>query len=90
MRIYIAARYDRRFEMLGVAAGLIRAGHEGGRGGESDLVAALGDVGDLAQADCMVNRRAGGVRRTPHRRRYFPRRPLSHDRGPVAPAALGF
>ena len=39
MRIYIAARYDRRFEMLGVAAALMRAGHdvtsrwiEGGRG----------------------------------------------------------
>lgn len=61
MRVYIAARYDRRFEMLGVAASLIRAGHdvtsrwiEGGRGGDSDLVAALGDVGDLAHADCLV------------------------------------
>ena len=28
MRIYIAARYDRRFEMLGVAAALMRAGHD--------------------------------------------------------------
>ena len=61
MRIYIAARYDRRFEMLGVAAALIRAGHdvtsrwiEGGRGGDSELVAALEDVGDLAHADCLV------------------------------------
>jgi hypothetical protein len=61
MRIYIAARYDRRFEMLGVAAKLIRAGHdvtsrwiEGGRGGNSELVAALEDVGELAHSDCLV------------------------------------
>lgn len=61
MRIYIAARYDRRFEMLGVAASLMRVGHEvtsrwieGGRGGDSELVAGLEDVGDLANADCLV------------------------------------
>src|SRR5262245_56627898 len=28
MRIYIAARYDRRWEMLGVASDLLRAGHD--------------------------------------------------------------
>ena len=61
MRIYIAARYDRRFEMLGVATSLVRAGHEvtsrwieGGRGGDPELMAALEDVGDLAHADCLV------------------------------------
>ena len=61
MKIYLAARYDRRFEMLGVAAGLIRVGHdvtsrwiEGGRGGDSDRVAALEDIGDLAHADGLV------------------------------------
>ena len=55
MRIYLAARYDRRFEMLGVAAGLMRAGHdvtsrwiEGRSRGRPELVAALEDVGDLA------------------------------------------
>jgi hypothetical protein len=61
MKIYIAARYDRRFEMLGVAAALIRAGHEvtsrwieGGRGGEPEIIAAVEDVGDLTRADCIV------------------------------------
>jgi hypothetical protein len=60
MRIYIAARYDRRFEMLGIAAALIRAGHDvtsrwiQGRGGDPDLVVALEDIGDLANADCLV------------------------------------
>ena len=61
MRIYIAARYDRRFEMLGAATSLIRAGHEvtsrwieGGRGGDPELVAAFEDVSDLAHADCLV------------------------------------
>jgi hypothetical protein len=60
MRIYIAARYGRRFEMLGVVAALIRAGHDvtsrwiEGRGGDPELVVALEDVGDLANADCLV------------------------------------
>jgi hypothetical protein len=60
MRIYIASRYDRRFEMLGVASELTRAGHEvtsrwiEGRGDDPALVAALEDVGDLARADCLV------------------------------------
>ena len=61
MRIYIAARYDRRFEMLGVASDLTRAGHavtsrwiEGGRGTGSELAAALEDIGDLGRANCLV------------------------------------
>ena len=61
MRIYIAARYDRRFEMLGVAADLMRAGHEvtsrwieGGRGADPELVAAIEDIADLGRADCLV------------------------------------
>jgi len=61
MKIYIAARYDRRFEMLGVAADLMRAGHEvtstwieGGRGSDPELVAAIEDIADLGRADCLV------------------------------------
>ncbi len=61
MRIYIAARYDRRFEMLGVAVDLMRAGHdvtsrwiEGRRRGDADLFAAFEDISDLARADCLV------------------------------------
>jgi hypothetical protein len=61
MRIYIAARYDRRFEMLGVAAEMNRAGHdvtsrwiEGGRGGDPAITAAVEDVEDLTRADCLV------------------------------------
>ena len=61
MRIYIAARYDRRFEMLGVAAELVRAGHEissrwieGGRAVSRELTAAVEDLGDLVRADCLV------------------------------------
>jgi len=61
MRIYIAARFDRRFEMLGVAADLMRAGHEvtsrwieGGRGADPELVAAIEDIADLGRADCLV------------------------------------
>src|SRR5262249_12878126 len=57
---YVAARYDRRFEMLGVASELMRAGHEvtsrwiEGRGGAPALVAAIEDLEDLARADCLV------------------------------------
>src|SRR6185436_17305061 len=61
MRIHIAARYDRRFEMLGVASDLMRARHEvtsrwieGGRGGDPKLVAAIEDIADLGRADCLV------------------------------------
>jgi len=60
MKIYIAARYDRRFEMLGVAATLNRAGHEvtstwiAGRADDLELVAAVEDLGDLARAECLV------------------------------------
>jgi hypothetical protein len=61
MKIYIAAHYDRRFEMLGVAADLVRAGHEvtsrwieGGRGEPPELLASVENFGDLARADCLV------------------------------------
>ncbi|HEX3696223.1 MAG TPA: hypothetical protein VH374_12640 [Polyangia bacterium] len=61
MRIYLAARYDRRFEMLGIASDLVRAGHvvtsawiEGGRGDGSEVVAATEDMEDLSSADCLV------------------------------------
>jgi hypothetical protein len=61
VKIYIAARYDRRFEMLGVAAELNRAGHvvtsrwiEGGRGDDPAIIAAVEDVNDLTRADCLV------------------------------------
>ena len=62
MRIYIAARYDRRFEMLGAASALERAGHhvtshwiEGGRGDDPAIVPAVEDLIDLARADCLVS-----------------------------------
>jgi len=61
MRIHLAARYDRRFEMLGVAARLFGAGHdvtsrwiEGDRG-EPQRAAALQDLGDLWRAECLVS-----------------------------------
>jgi hypothetical protein len=62
MRIYLAARYERRFEMLGVAATLARAGHEvtsrwieGGRGDDPAIVPAVEDLIQLSQADCLVS-----------------------------------
>lgn len=61
MRIYIAARYDRRFEMLGVAINLMRAGHVvtsswvEGRGDVPDAIAAIEDIDDLSRADCLVS-----------------------------------
>jgi len=62
MRIYLAARYERRFEMLGVAAILARAGHEvtsrwieGGRGDDPAIVPAVEDLIQLSQADCLVS-----------------------------------
>ena len=65
MRIYLAAPYHRRFEMLGVAASLMRAGHdvtsrwiEGGQGGaasgDPQQVVAIEDLDDLHRADCVV------------------------------------
>ena len=61
MRIYLAAPYHRRFEMLGVAASLMRAGHdvtsrwiEGGQDGDPQLVLAIDDLDDLHRADCVV------------------------------------
>ena len=62
MKIYLAARYDRRWEMLGVAASLERNGHnvtshwiEGGRGDDPAIVPAVEDLIDLAGADCLVS-----------------------------------
>jgi len=62
MKIYIAARYDRRFEMLGVASMLMRAGHdvtsrwiEGGRGDDPAIIPAVEDLIELARADCLVS-----------------------------------
>jgi hypothetical protein len=61
MKIYLAARYDRRWEMLGVASTLERAGHEvsshwieGGRGDDPAMVPAVEALIDLAHADCLV------------------------------------
>lgn len=62
MKIYLAARYDRRWEMLGVASTLGRAGHdvtsrwiEGGRGDDPAIVPAVEDLIHLSQADCLVS-----------------------------------
>ena len=61
MRIYIAARYDRRFEMLRVCGVLMRAGHDvtsrwiAGRGDAPDRMAAIEDLDDLARANCLVS-----------------------------------
>ena len=61
MRIYLAARFDRSIEMLEVAASLARAGHFvtsrwiHGRQNAPDLVSAIEDVEDLADADCLVS-----------------------------------
>jgi len=62
MTIYIAASYDRRWQMLKVAATLERAGHEvtsrwieGGRGGDAPIVSAVEDLIDLARAQCLVS-----------------------------------
>jgi hypothetical protein len=60
MRIYLASRYDRRFEMLGVTSVLMRAGHvvtsrwiEGrGEGPETE---ATEDFEDVLRADCLVS-----------------------------------
>jgi hypothetical protein len=60
MKIYIAARYDRRFEMLGVTGVLMRAGHMvtsrwiEGRGEGPELEAAE-DLADVLRADCLVS-----------------------------------
>lgn len=61
MKIYLAARYDRRWQMLGVASTLERAGHEvtsrwieGGRGDDPAVVPAVEALLDLARSDCLV------------------------------------
>jgi len=62
VRIYLAARYDRREELRAVAARLEAAGHEvtsvwiyGLREGVSDLAAAVEDIDGVAVADCVVS-----------------------------------
>jgi hypothetical protein len=61
MRIYLAARFDRSGEMLDVASALSRAGHFvtsrwiHGRQNAPDLVSAVEDIEDLADADCLVS-----------------------------------
>jgi hypothetical protein len=78
MKIHLAARYDRRWEMLGVASTLERAGHEvtsrwmAGRGDDPAFVPAVEDLLDLTRSDCLVSftdepthhaaRSAGGAR----------------------------
>jgi hypothetical protein len=61
MNIHLAAPYDRRWAMLGVASALQRAGHhvtsrwiQGGRGGDSPVVPAVEDLIDRARAECLV------------------------------------
>lgn len=62
MKIYLAAPYDRRWQMLGIASTLERAGHEvtsrwiaGGRGGDPPIVTAVEDLIDLTRAQCLVS-----------------------------------
>ena len=62
MKIYLAAPYDRRWQMLGIASTLERAGHEvtsrwiaGGRGGDPPSVTAVEDLIDLSRAQCLVS-----------------------------------
>jgi hypothetical protein len=61
MKIYLAARYDRRWQLLGVASTLERAGHEvtsrwieGGRSDDPAAVPAVEALLDLARSDCLV------------------------------------
>ena len=62
MNIYLAARYDRRWEMLRVASALEDAGHQitsrwiqGGGRGDSAVVLAVEDLLDIRRADCLVS-----------------------------------
>jgi hypothetical protein len=60
VKIYIASRYGRRFEMLGVTSVLMRAGHVvtsrwvEGRG-EGPEVEAKEDIDDVLRADCLLS-----------------------------------
>jgi hypothetical protein len=61
MKIYLAARYDRRWQMLGVASALERAGHEvtsrwieGGQCEDPAVIPAVEALFDLGRADCLV------------------------------------
>src|SRR5436189_259717 len=61
VRIYLAARFDRGAEMRDVAASLARAGHFvtsrwiHKTPGDPGLLAAIQDIEDLAEADCLVS-----------------------------------
>jgi hypothetical protein len=61
MKIYLAARHDRRFQMLGVGVDLMRAGHEvtstwieNVHGTPPTLLGPARNLIDLGRADCMV------------------------------------
>ncbi|HXT99649.1 MAG TPA: hypothetical protein VN903_01565, partial [Polyangia bacterium] len=61
MKIYLAAHYDRRWQMLAVASTLEHAGHEvtsrwiaGGRGADPAVIPAVEALVDLGHADCLV------------------------------------
>lgn len=59
MKIHLASRYDRRFQMLGVTAVLMRAGHVvtsrwiEGRG-DGPAADAAEDVEDILRSDCIL------------------------------------
>ena len=62
MKIHLAARHERRWEMLRVASRLERAGHEvtsrwiqGGGGEDPAITPAVEDLIDLGHADCLVS-----------------------------------
>jgi hypothetical protein len=62
MRIYLAARYDRRHEMRDVARRLRAAGHaitsiwiEGLHEGVPEVISAIDDWDGVAEADCVVS-----------------------------------
>jgi hypothetical protein len=61
MKLYLAARYDRRSEMRDVSAALAKAGHFVTsrwiypRQSGPDLVSAIEDIEDLMEADCLVS-----------------------------------
>jgi len=61
MKIYLAARHERRWEMLRVASRLECAGHEvtsrwiSGGGDDPAIIPAVEDLLDLGRADCLVS-----------------------------------
>jgi hypothetical protein len=62
MKIFLAARHERRWEMLRVASRLERDGHEvtsrwisGGGDNDPAIIPAVEDLLDLGRADCLVS-----------------------------------